>query len=33
MDHLCEGFWALRCEYRAETPGRFHVLPVLAEAM
>lgn len=33
VDRLAEGFWELRCEYRAETPGRFHALPVLAEAM
>lgn len=33
VDRLGEGFWELRCEYRAETPGRFHALPVLAEAM
>jgi uncharacterized protein YfaS (alpha-2-macroglobulin family) len=33
VDRLGEGFWELRCEYRAETPGRFHALPVMAEAM
>lgn len=33
IDRLGEGFWELRCEFRAETAGRFHALPVLAEAM
>ena len=33
IDHLSEGVWELRYEYRAETPGQFHALPVLGEAM
>jgi uncharacterized protein YfaS (alpha-2-macroglobulin family) len=33
IDRLGEGFWDLLCEFRAETAGRFHALPVLAEAM
>ena len=33
IDKLPQGFWELRYEFRAETPGRFHTLPVLAHAM
>ncbi|HTH48878.1 MAG TPA: alpha-2-macroglobulin family protein, partial [Candidatus Limnocylindria bacterium] len=33
IDKLPQGFWELRYEFRAETPGRFHALPVLAHAM
>ena len=33
VDKLPQGFWELRYEFRAETPGRFHALPVLAHAM
>jgi uncharacterized protein YfaS (alpha-2-macroglobulin family) len=33
VDHLPQGIWELRYEFRAETPGRFHALPVVAHAM
>jgi hypothetical protein len=33
IDHLKEGVWQIRYEMRAETPGTFHALPVLGEAM
>ncbi len=33
IDHLKEGVWQIRYEMRAETPGVFHALPVLGEAM
>jgi hypothetical protein len=33
IDHLPEGYWQIRYEMRAETPGRFHALPVLGQAM
>lgn len=33
IDKLPQGFWELRYEFRAETPGSFHALPVLAHAM
>ena len=33
VDRLPEGFWQIQYEFRAETPGHFHALPVLAEAM
>ena len=33
IDHLKEGVWQIRYEMRAETPGIFHALPVLGEAM
>jgi alpha-2-macroglobulin len=33
LGHLPEGFWELRYEVRAETPGRFSALPAIAEAM
>ena len=32
-DKLPQGLWELRYELRAETPGRFHALPVLGHAM
>jgi len=32
-DRLAQGVWELRYELRAEVPGTFHALPVLAEAM
>ena len=33
IDHLPEGVWQIRYEMRAETPGNFHALPVLGQAM
>jgi uncharacterized protein YfaS (alpha-2-macroglobulin family) len=33
IDKLPEGLWEIRYELRAETPGRFHGLPLLAHAM
>jgi len=33
LDRLPEGVWEVRYELRAETPGRFHALPVLGSAM
>ncbi|MGZ8898623.1 MAG: alpha-2-macroglobulin family protein, partial [Limisphaerales bacterium] len=33
LDKLPQGFWEIRYETRAETPGEFHALPVLAHAM
>jgi hypothetical protein len=33
IDHLPEGVWQLRYEMRAESPGAFHALPVLGQAM
>jgi alpha-2-macroglobulin len=33
IDHLPEGVWEIRYEFRAETPGAFHALPVLGHAM
>jgi alpha-2-macroglobulin len=33
LDKLPQGLWELRYELRAETPGRFHGLPVLGHAM
>jgi hypothetical protein len=33
IDHLPEGVWQLSYEMRAETPGRFHALPVVGHAM
>ena len=33
VDRLPEGFWEIRYRMRAETPGRFHALPVMASAM
>ena len=32
-DRLDQGLWELRYELRAETPGRFHALPVVGHAM
>ena len=32
-DKLAQGTWTIRYELRAETPGSFHALPVLGEAM
>jgi hypothetical protein len=32
-DQLPQGFWEMRYELRAEVPGAFHALPVLAHAM
>jgi uncharacterized protein YfaS (alpha-2-macroglobulin family) len=32
-DELAQGTWTIRYELRAETPGSFHALPVLGEAM
>jgi uncharacterized protein YfaS (alpha-2-macroglobulin family) len=33
IDHLPEGVWQISYELRAETPGAFHALPVLGQAM
>lgn len=33
VDKLAEGFWEIRYRLRAETPGQFHALPAMAEAM
>lgn len=33
IDKLPEGVWEIRYEFRAETPGEFHALPVLGHAM
>jgi uncharacterized protein YfaS (alpha-2-macroglobulin family) len=33
IDKLPEGVWELRYEMRAEVPGDFHGLPVVAHAM
>ena len=33
MDHLPQGMWEIRYDVRAETPGRFHALPVVGGAM
>jgi uncharacterized protein YfaS (alpha-2-macroglobulin family) len=33
LDKLPEGVWEIRYDMRAETPGRFHALPVLGHAM
>jgi hypothetical protein len=33
IDQLPQGFWELRYELRAETPGTFHALPTLGHAM
>ena len=32
-DRLPQGVWEMRYELRAETPGKFHALPVLGHAM
>jgi alpha-2-macroglobulin len=33
IDHLPQGVWQVRYDFRAETPGQFHALPVLGQAM
>ncbi|MGH7980208.1 MAG: LysM peptidoglycan-binding domain-containing protein, partial [Limisphaerales bacterium] len=33
IDHLPQGVWEIRYDMRAETPGRFHALPVVGGAM
>jgi alpha-2-macroglobulin len=33
IDKLPEGVWEIRYDFRAEAPGQFHALPVLAQAM
>jgi uncharacterized protein YfaS (alpha-2-macroglobulin family)/tetratricopeptide (TPR) repeat protein len=33
VDRLGDGFWELRYDLRAETPGSFHALPLLGHAM
>ena len=33
IDHLPQGIWEIRYDMRAETPGRFHALPVVGGAM
>ena len=33
IDHLPEGVWQISYEMRAESPGAFHALPVLGQAM
>ena len=33
VDRMQDGFWELRYDLRAETPGSFHALPLLAHAM
>jgi len=33
IDKLPEGYWEIRYRLRAETPGTFHALPLLAHAM
>jgi len=33
LDRLPQGIWEIRYEMRAEVPGRFHALPLLAHAM
>jgi hypothetical protein len=33
IDHLPQGVWEMRYDLRAETPGRFHALPVMGSAM
>jgi hypothetical protein len=33
VDQLPQGFWELRYELRAETPGKFHALPTVGHAM
>jgi uncharacterized protein YfaS (alpha-2-macroglobulin family) len=33
IDRLPEGVWEIRYDLRAETPGKFHALPVLGHAM
>jgi uncharacterized protein YfaS (alpha-2-macroglobulin family) len=33
ISRLPQGIWELRYDMRAETPGRFHALPVVGHAM
>jgi alpha-2-macroglobulin len=33
LDHLPQGVWEIRYNFRAETPGQFHALPVVGGAM
>ncbi len=33
IDHLPQGVWEIRYNFRAETPGQFHALPVTGGAM
>jgi len=33
IDHLPQGVWEIRYDFRAETPGQFHALPVVGRAM
>jgi len=33
IDHLPQGVWQIRYDFRAEVPGQFHALPVLGGAM
>ena len=33
IDHLPEGYWELRVQYRAERPGKYHALPLIGQAM
>lgn len=33
LPRLAEGFWELKTQYRAETPGTFHALPAIGQAM
>jgi hypothetical protein len=33
IDHLPQGIWQIRYDFRAETPGQSHALPVLGRAM
>jgi uncharacterized protein YfaS (alpha-2-macroglobulin family) len=33
IDHLPQGIWEIRYDFRAETPGQFHALPVVGRAM
>ncbi|MDP9191321.1 MAG: MG2 domain-containing protein [Acidobacteriota bacterium] len=33
IDHLAQGVWEIRYTLRAETPGSFHALPLLGQAM
>ena len=33
LDHLPQGIWEIRYDIRAETPGRFHALPVAGGEM
>jgi len=33
VDHLGQGIWEIRYTLRAETPGQYHALPLLGQAM